>query len=43
MMRLGLFYLRGLSIKKDLKMARLWFEKGAELGDKDSLAQLRTM
>ena len=39
--RLGYMYFRGLSLKKDLNTARSWYEKGAELGDTNSLKKIK--
>ena len=39
--RLGYMYFRGLSLKKDLNTARSWYEKGAELGDPNSLKKIK--
>lgn len=33
---LGRMYMRGEGVKKDFKKAKLWFERGANLGDKES-------
>lgn len=33
---LGRMYLRGEGVKKDAKVAKMWFERGAEYGDRES-------
>ncbi|KAG9008956.1 ERAD-associated protein [Tulasnella sp. JGI-2019a] len=33
---LGRMYLRGEGVKKDAKIAKMWFERGAEYGDRES-------
>ncbi|KAI0041352.1 HCP-like protein [Auriscalpium vulgare] len=33
---LGRMYLRGEGVRQDFKLARMWFERGAEYGDKES-------
>lgn len=33
---LGRMYLRGEGMKQDFGLARLWFERGAEFGEKES-------
>jgi SEL1 protein len=40
---LGRMYLRGEGFKKDLKMARMWFERGAEYQDREALNGLGIM
>lgn len=33
---IGRMYLRGEGVKKDVKVAKMWFERGAEYGDRES-------
>lgn len=37
---LGKMYLRGEGVKQDIKVARIWFERGAEYNEKECLNAL---